>query len=162
MWGKVLPEMVRFLVKKPFGMDAPLGGLVLANHVYNNIQMQLQSDSDLAAFVKDHPEMVRMLSLLVPGTPWDIPVSPAAWTRTALETQQENVVRAYQGKDQKGYNPVDAFGDSASFSLNPARSASTFTDVLGELVNPPPADEPVAPPQPSGGVGGLAQTPTGP
>jgi hypothetical protein len=105
MWGKVLPEMARFLLKKPFGLDAPLGGLALATNVYNSVALQATSDTDLHDFMDSNPALVRVLSLLTPGMPWDIPVNMPLWARKAEEVQLENERRAGTSTAQRSYDP---------------------------------------------------------
>jgi hypothetical protein len=105
MWGKVLPEMARFLLKKPFGLDAPLGGLALATNVYNSVALQATSDTDLHDFIDSNPALVRMLNLLVPGQPWDIPINMPLWAQKAEEVQLENARRKGTSSAQRSYDP---------------------------------------------------------
>ena len=73
MWGKVLPELVRFMAKEPFGVAAPFAGLQLAKHAAFYSQLMIQTNPDFQQFVEDHPETVRFLALMLPGTPWENP-----------------------------------------------------------------------------------------
>jgi hypothetical protein len=81
MWGKVLPELVRFLVFRPFGLRAPLVGLAAYTRVREAIIEEQVTNPDFAAFIKDNPDSLNFLSMLLPGTPEDIPVNLPAWMR---------------------------------------------------------------------------------
>jgi hypothetical protein len=129
MWGKVLPEMGRFLLKKPFGMDAPLGGLMAANHVYDSVQLSAQSDGELKEFIDNNPDMLRMLNLLTPGTPWEIPVNMPAWARNLAEVREENARRQGTDATLKGYDLAGV----ASRSVTNAFGLGRDIEMLGEL-----------------------------
>jgi hypothetical protein len=85
MWGKVLPELMRFLMVKPFGLDAPLGGLLLANNIYRQTLMQQQYNEDFRKTMLDNTDAFHMLSLLLPASPWEVPVNAPLWMRRFAE-----------------------------------------------------------------------------
>ena len=122
MWGKVVPELMRFLVKKPFGIDAPFAGMQMANHVYNAIQLELATDNDglMGNLILDFPEALRFLQLMVPGTPWDIPVNVPAWTRRLSQD-------AWQGKEA---DPGGAITDTIGYTFGPGRAPRDLSRVL--------------------------------
>jgi hypothetical protein len=126
MWGKVLPELIRFLVRKPFGVDAPFAGLQMANHVYEAIQLELNTDDGtIKNMVAEFPELLRFLQLMVPGTPWDIPVNAPAWTRRLAQSSWEG----------KPADPAAAISDTVMYAFGPGRAPRDLwqfgTDVLG-------------------------------
>ena len=122
MWGKGVPELMRFLVKKPFGIDAPFAGMQMANHVYNAIQLELATDNDglMGNLILDFPEALRFLQLMVPGTPWDIPVNVPAWTRRLSQD-------AWQGKEA---DPGGAITDTIGYTFGPGRAPRDLSRVL--------------------------------
>ena len=123
MWGKVLPEMVRFLTNKPFGQNAPFAGLQMANHVYEAIQLELNTDDGVMAdFVERYPELLRFMLLMVPGTPWDLPVNAPAWTRRLVQD-------AWTGRESD-YGA--ALSDTISYAFGPGRVPRDLLEVLGE------------------------------
>lgn len=123
MWGKVLPEMLRFLTNKPFGVNAPFAGLQMANHVFEAIQLQMNTDNgEFADFIEEFPELLRFIQLLVPGTPWDIPVNAPAWTRRIAED-------AWRGRDPDFGR---AISDTVSYAFGPGRAPQDVLDALGE------------------------------
>jgi hypothetical protein len=135
MWGKVLPEVTRFLLKKPFGVSAPLGGLMAFGHVYRNIQMQLDSDEGFADFLEKHPDTVRMMSMMVPGSPVEMPVNLPVIARRAAELEAENRMRRLRGEEEEAFDPFGWFGDMASYSVGFTQMAGRFADAAGEWTN---------------------------
>jgi hypothetical protein len=139
MWGKVVPELVNFLIREPFGVKAPLWGLDMAAHITQGIQLQLSTDKDFKDMVDSHPEVIRFLMMMLPGTPWDLPVNAPAWARHTAQTEMQNSVR-----EQTGGKPVapDVMGqvvDTANYAFGVARSFETvfggggYTGILPEL-----------------------------
>lgn len=125
MWGKVLPELMRFLVKKPFGIDAPFAGMQMANHVWEAIQLELNTDDGtVAEFVKDFPEALRFLQLMVPGTPWDIPVNLPAWTRRTSQA-------VWTGKEP---DLPSAISDTVMYAFGPGRAPADLSEFAGDAL----------------------------
>jgi hypothetical protein len=135
MWGKVLPELMRFLVKQPFGVDAPFAGMAMANHVYEALQLQMNTDGgELADLIGRFPEALRFIQLMVPGTPWDIPVNAPAWTRRLVQDAWSN----------KPINPGAAITDTVAYAFGPGRVPNDvgkfisqtfgFTQGLGDIL----------------------------
>jgi hypothetical protein len=126
MWGKVLPELMRFLVKKPFGVDAPFAGMAMANHVWNAIQLEMNTDDGIIKnLVLEAPEMLRFLQLMIPGTPWDIPVNVPAWAR-----------RISQGEWTGQPAPIgQTISDSVSYAFGSARAPADLFDWLQDVQN---------------------------
>jgi hypothetical protein len=126
MWGKVLPELMRFLVKKPFGVDAPFAGMAMANHVWNAVQLEMNTDDGaLKNLVLEFPELLRFLSLMIPGTPWEIPVNVPAWARRFAQGE-------WTGQ------PADVgqtIGDSMTYAFGSARAPGTLFDWLGDMAS---------------------------
>ena len=85
MWGKVLPEMVRFLVKTPFGIEAPLGGLLLANNIYRQVLTQQQYDPDFRQAMVENSDFWHFVALMTPSLPWEVPVNAPLWMRRISE-----------------------------------------------------------------------------
>ena len=130
MWGKVLPELTRFLVRRPFGLKAPLGGMMMFNHFFRNMQYQLNTDTELADWVEGHPETVRFLSLMVPGSPTEIPVNLPVVGRRAIESWAESEAAKARGEtpDTLGTEPLKWFGDAASYAVG-------FTNLFGNVAD---------------------------
>jgi len=121
MWGKVLPELTKFLVRRPFGLKAPMGGMMGAKHIWRNVQMQLEVDEGLSEWVDTHPESIRMLQMMTPGTPWELPVNMPAVARHFQERQAENTVRGMQGKEPLSFDMGASITDSVSYAVGYAQ-----------------------------------------
>jgi len=134
MWGKVLPELLRFLVRKPFGVDAPFAGVAMANHVYNAVQLELNTDSGIAELVKDTPEMLHLLELLLPGNPYNLPVNIPAWSRRLAS-------QSMSGQDVSLEDTGRALTDTLQYAFGPGRAPGDLSKAIGDLTGLFAADE---------------------
>jgi hypothetical protein len=132
MWGQVLPQMIRFLVHKPFGVAAPLAGLQMAKHTMFYAQLMIQTNPDLQQFVQDHPQSVRMLSLLLPGTPWDIPVNAPAWARHLAEDDAQNKLRAEAGLKPQPTDYGKVVSDTVNYAFGLGKGLQSPIDIMDE------------------------------
>lgn len=123
MWGKVLPELTRFLVRRPFGLKAPLGGLMMANHVWRNVQMQVETDEELRKWLEEHPETIRFFTLMVPGTPWEIPVNAPLAIRRASEEYAEATLNGKEPNQDLANSLTDMITYAAGITQLPRRLA---------------------------------------
>lgn len=126
MWGKVLPELMRFMVKKPFGIDAPFAGAAMSNHVWNALQLEMNSSSDIAEQVKQMPESIHLLEMLLPGNPWNLPVNMSAWARrlASQATEQDSVTLEDMG---------GALSDTITYAFGPGRAPKDVLTFIGEM-----------------------------
>jgi hypothetical protein len=133
MWGKVLPEMARFLVTRPFGLKAPLLGMALANDFMATIQNTMNQDPEARDYFDKRPGMVRLLNMMLPGTPWDMPVVMPVLMRHAAELDADNASRRANGLPEKSLvlgNEMDALIQHA-FGLG--NFAGDITKAVGEM-----------------------------
>lgn len=128
MWGKIMPEMIRFLVKRPFGLKAPLGGLALAKDVWNSTQLQIQTDQNLRDWLKSHPGAITYFSVLMPGTPWDLPVNLNVLLRRSIQNVQAN--QALPPGQQKPFDVGTGVQDLIDYSFGLGHYISTITKAL--------------------------------
>ena len=98
MWGKILPEFLHFLLKEPFGIRAPLGGLALANQFHRAITIEQNYNEGFRNFMSDNTAAWRFLSLLSPALPWEIPVNAPLWLRRAAEWDATRQARIAAGE----------------------------------------------------------------
>jgi hypothetical protein len=135
MWGKVLPELVRFLVRKPFGYDAPFAGLAAANHIWEGVQLSLATEepSVIEELMGEFPELLHFIQLLVPGTPWDIPVNAPAWTRRvaqdAWQQKEPDIPAALTDTIMYSHGPGRAFKDIAAVTSDLGRLVSRASEL---------------------------------
>jgi len=132
MWGKVLPAMVRFLVAKPFGVDAPFAGVQMAKHAAFYAQLMIQTNPELQDFIEQHPESVRMFAMLLPGTPWDIPVNVPAWARHAAEDANQNRLRVEQGLKPQPTDFGRIIEDTVAYAFGGPRAIASPFNLVSE------------------------------
>jgi len=99
-WGKILPEMVRFLMISPFGVEFPMGGLAAANKVWSSVAQQREFDPEFREYMEENKDAFRAWSMLIPGTPWELPVNASLPLRRLAQADQENRLRQERGQDQ--------------------------------------------------------------
>lgn len=103
MWGKMLPEMIRFVAKEPFGLKT--GGLAYSlNDAYNSVAAQRELDGDFDKMLDDlgRSPTVKLLEYMLPGVPWDLPAVMPQWMRAISDQGYQNLQRR-----QAGLPPVD-------------------------------------------------------
>jgi hypothetical protein len=137
MWGKVVPELVKFLVREPFGLKAPMAGYALASHVGSAVLLQMNTDEDFRKWVEEHPEFIRFVQMMMPGTPWDIPVNAPAWVRRTATREAGNVIRQARGDDPASQDIMGTITDSAGYAFGLLRSFDTFGKITNELFGAP-------------------------
>ena len=85
MWGKMVPEFARFLLARPFGLNAPLLGYAAASRVQQGILASIATDpKGFGEWIKDHQGAIYLGNLLLPATPTDFPVNAPAYARHAI------------------------------------------------------------------------------
>jgi hypothetical protein len=129
MWGKVLPELVEFLVFRPFGLKAPFVALNTVQNVYQAVMEQQAYDPELRAYLAEHEDSFRALAMLVPGLPWDLPVNSPLWMRRIAEAVGQQNARVVEGTT----NPD---GSAAAVDITKIDYGRLFTDVAGYSLNP--------------------------
>ena len=122
MYGKVLPELMRFMVKKPFGVDAPLAGAAMWDHVYDAAMLEMSGNTEFADVLNDNPEAIRFLTLLLPGLPNDINVNMPAWSR--------RVLRDSLAGEQVDFGKM--FTDYLGYAMTDRASPESIMDGLAE------------------------------
>lgn len=119
MYGKVLPEFARFLLKRPFGLDAPLAGLNAVNRVQQTILAARATDPEFDAFLNDHKDAIYLIEVMLPGTPTNTPANAPAWARHLVEDVQA-------GRDISADTAIREIGDSARYAFGPTRALDVF------------------------------------
>jgi hypothetical protein len=166
MYGKVLPELVEFLMFRPFGMKAPGLGASVVNRMYQSFMNQQESDPELRQFLHENEPAIRTLAMFVPGVPWDLPVNAPLWLRRMVEANMTRNDKRQELLD-KGYTPEEAeaelpeidyakiMTDMVSYQVGPARTPIAAGDIvegvqalpsiLGRVMGGNPAPLPEAP-----------------
>ena len=105
MFGKVLPELTRFMFHKPFGVTAPGAGYVAYKKIsdyisYNGLPPGWET-------TQEKPDWQFLLVQLVPGMPEDMTVVTPHWFRSGVSTISR------QGYDQ--YKATDLLGEATGW-----------------------------------------------
>lgn len=126
MWGKVLPEFARFLLVRPFGLNAPLVGYAALTRVQQTVLAQVAADPEFAKALEANKDLVYLVEALVPGSPTNLPAHLPAWARHLSAD-------ALSGRkiDPESIAIREA-GDMAQYSFGPYRTLSTVLKGLGD------------------------------
>lgn len=148
MWGKILPEMVRFLIKTPFGLDAPLGGLALSHNVYRGVMVQQQYDPEFRAKMAEQTDLWHFVAMLTPSLPWEIPVNAPLWMRrfseanltrddklASLTPEQRAMLTPEQMAEDYPTQTIESMGRTGremfNYAFGPAAAIEQATALLG-------------------------------
>lgn len=127
MWGKVLPEFARFLLVRPFGLNAPLLGARAYQRVQEAVTARLAGDPDFAKAVDDNPDLLYAFATLMPAMPNDLPANLPAWAR-----HLSNDVTSGKPIDPQTFLTREAT-DAAAYAFGPSRSLGVAAGALGDL-----------------------------
>jgi len=134
MFGKVLPEITRFMFWKPFGAVAPGAGY----QAYNKLVEYMGREGLSPDFEKqgmERPDYMFFLSQLIPGHPDDIGVGVPGWLRRSISTVSR------QGYDQLTADTFVKEAFSPLVDTGVAGGARTFIKSLQELTSGQTPDE---------------------
>ena len=82
MWGKIMPEMVRFIASEPFGVRT--GAMAYSMHdVLQAVSAQREVDPEFDKLVQKlgTSQAMWFLGYLLPSVPWDVGASMPSWMR---------------------------------------------------------------------------------
>jgi hypothetical protein len=127
MWGKVLPEFARFMLRRPFGLNAPLFGANAFRHAQEALAAQLASDPELQKTLDDNADLTYAFAQLLPALPNDLPANLPAWARHLAQDTQKG----------KPFDPQRFIeresGDAARYAFGPARTIDVAAGAAGDL-----------------------------
>jgi hypothetical protein len=133
MWGKVMPELVRFIAKDPFGM--PGGHVAWASHdIWRSVQQQTATDPGFADFMDalGHNGLIRAIGLMLPATPWEIPVNAPAWARRMAQTGLEQEAAKNAGRPLPAGNFPKVWQDTMAYQFGGiANALNVPAQILG-------------------------------
>lgn len=153
MWGKVAPELFRFIAKEPFGIRT--GAVAYAfSDVQKSLAAQRAWDSKFDEQIEKvgHSEAVWFLGYMMPGLPWDVGAAAPQWMRDLAQQADENQARVDKGLPPKPIDlarPLGKIGDYVS-PLRPALQVEGALDDLltsDEEPTRPAAAQPAAAPR---------------
>lgn len=154
MWGKVLPEVARFMSHAPFGLEtgAALKGMT---DIRQAIATQAEYDPN---FTKELDKLgssglAFAIGYLMPSVPWDIGASYPSWMRNLAAQGNANQALVDAGKPPKpidltsNYGPIANIGDYIS-PLRPVGQIERPLGDIGKLLGNGKPVKPVAAPAP--------------
>jgi hypothetical protein len=145
MWGKVLPEMVRFLALRPFGMTTPFLGWNIAREVGDSIRSQSENDPSVKQFLADNEDAFMFLSMFFPGLPQDIPANFSLPLRRIAEQGLEGQQAVAMGQAPGEVEYLRGAQDAIQYAVGPLGTVRTIGDIAGmagELISTMAGAEP--------------------
>ena len=121
MWGKILPEMIRFLTRTPFGLEAPMGGLALSHNIYRGVMTQQQYDPEFREKMAEQTDLWHFAALLTPSLPWEVPVNAPLWARRFADaglTFNDKMDDLLPGEEPPPLMTVETMGRTGREMLN--------------------------------------------
>jgi hypothetical protein len=138
MWGKVLPEMLRFLALRPFGMETPFLSWNILREVSDSVNAQSEVDPSFRKFLSDNSKAFLLLSMFFPSLPQDTPANASLPVRRIAEQGLENQLKYAQGVNPSDVKDIDyakGASDAMFYALGPAGSIRTASQTLGMAGN---------------------------
>jgi hypothetical protein len=121
--AKVFGEFTRFLVKRPFGLRAPLVGLQALQRTQEATVAAIADDSEFRQWIEDHPDSLYLMFALIPADPTNLGAGAPAWAR-------------HISGDLKTGHKIDLgreAQDTAGYALGVVRGPVTIGEGLGEI-----------------------------
>lgn len=136
MWGKIAPEVIRFVAKEPFGLKT--GAMAMGLHnVQKSIAIQREYDPEFDALVEKlgHSQALWFLGYLLPATPWELGAAAPSFMRDVAQQGLDNQSRVDKGQEPKPIDlmsPVKKVGDY----MSPFRPVFQTDRALEEVFSP--------------------------
>ena len=134
MWGKVMPELFRFLAAEPFGIPAPGGGLLLSQRIWNSVEMQKDSDPEFREYLENHEGLIRGIGMMLPATPFEVPVNDPLWLRRFAKWGLEASDALEEGYDIdsiKDFDPGKVAEDIWTYAAGPIQGTKYVREMVG-------------------------------
>ena len=132
MWGKVLPEMVRFLALRPWGQETPFLMWNVAREVSDSIRAQSENDPSFKQFLADNEDAFMLISMLFPGLPQDVPANVSLPVRRIAEQGLERQkLYAAGGTPEKGIDVTRGATEAIQYAVGPLGTVRTVSDIGG-------------------------------
>lgn len=109
MWGKIMPELVRFIAAEPFGQKT--GGLLYSTmDVQAAIALRREQDPTFDANIEQlgHSQALSFGGYMLPSLPWDVGASAPSWMTNIASQGLGQQKAAEEGRDVQDVSLVDA------------------------------------------------------
>ena len=137
MWGKVLPELFRFLALRPFGFETPLLAWNVLREVSDTMRYQSETNDDLKEFLSQNERAFMLINMLFPALPTEVPANVSLPVRRIAEQGLMNQMKFAKGidyGDKRGQvHAVDYLAgleDAVNYAIGPLGALRTG----GEMV----------------------------
>lgn len=137
MYGKVLPELIEFLMFRPFGFKAPGLAYNTTQRMYQSFMNQQEHDEELRQYLYENEPGLRSLAMFVPGVPWELPVNTPLWVRRIVEAQMTNAEREANGQEPLEIDVAKIIADVAGYQFGVGRAAQTLPETAEALTKLP-------------------------
>lgn len=133
MWGKILPEMLRFIATSPFGLETGAMAYSLAN-IQRAVNVQREFDPDFDKLVEDigHSQALWFLGYLLPAVPWDVSAAMPTWMRDLSQQGLDNQSAVSNGGTVTAPDLYSAAQKQAEV-INPIRGLKQLHSAGAEL-----------------------------
>jgi len=147
MWGKIAPELAKFMMQSPFGVRTGAASYV-ARDMAHSIAMQQELNPEFAAMMEKvgHSDIGWFLGYALPALPWDVGGSLPTWTRDLSAQGAANQARVDAGLPPQPINLGSAIQKVQDY-VSPGRQITQVRrplDELGQIITSK-ADQKTAP-----------------
>jgi len=150
MWGKIAPEMIRFVAQSPFGVRTGAMAYSLRD-VQTSMAVQREWDPEFDQKMEalGHSQSIWFAGYLLPSVPWDIGAAFPSWMRDIAQQGLDEQARIEGGGLAEGIDLYQS-AEKAGSLIDPLRSLKQVHSVgreLDEFLNPEtPAQPETLPP----------------
>ena len=136
MFHKILPEAVKFLFYKPFGVIAPGAGYAAYADVRSYVANELENNWALRDKLKAAPDVVNLITQLFPGLPSDITAGVSKFVSRPLKNMTVQNQPGASGYTLQNFatDQIGSITNTGAFGF--AQSSLRAIDQLGLLLGP--------------------------
>lgn len=138
MWGKILPDLLNFLMFKPFGFEAPFAAFNVAYRMYRQTLQQTAYDEEMQNYLKDNEPALRALAMFIPGLPWDLPANAPLYMRRIVEALATQDAKSAAGEMRPDGTPYEIdptkidygriMSESLGYAFGPYKGVESLID----------------------------------
>jgi hypothetical protein len=147
MWGKMGPEVIRFIAQSPFGIRTGGMGYGLVD-AQGAIAMQREYDLKFDDKIEElgHSQALSFLNYMLPAVPWEVSASAPNWMRDIAGQGNTAAAAAAAGQEMPDFNALKPATDVVS-KFNPlSTTLPWFSRAAGEVIGEKAAESDVAEP----------------
>jgi GNAT superfamily N-acetyltransferase len=132
MWGKIAPELARFMALEPFGVKT--GALGRAAYDFQaSVATQREFDPNFDKMMEGlgHSSVAWFLGYMLPSLPWDVGSAAPSWMRDIAAQGLSNQHRVDAGQPPVPVDLAGAIGKIGDY-MNPLRPINQVERPIGE------------------------------